>query len=154
MSGSENDTEVVTVESENVVVANVVETEVVVTSDTINRIEVDIIDAVEPKIEVVGGDIAVQVFQGDVFFATIDEEILSGVVKRTDFTVVSTVVYDTYSYSLPSDARTLLHVMINQIDFVKWCAIDPVGSGQVVYTVPVNGYHPEAGDVALIYWLR
>lgn len=150
----DNDTEVIVYETDNVVVSTSNSVEAVVTSITPNRVEVDLVESVFNDIEIVSDDTVVQVFQGDIFFASVDEELLSNAVRRTDFTVTSNVVAATYTYNLPSDARTVLHVMINQIDFIKWCAIFPLGSGQVVYTVPMNGYKPEQGDSVLIYWMR
>lgn len=153
MSESSVDNTVVVVETETIVAVNVPTIEsVTVTEVTPNHIEVLLIEGVTPSVQVIDSDFEVRVYQGDLYFANIDEEILSGVVKKNDFIVTDPDV--NLRWNLSSDARTLLHVMINQIDYVKFCAIDPVGSGRVVYTVPVGGYEPEVGDSVIIYWLR
>ena len=123
-----------------------------VTVEAPNKIEAEIIEGttnvIQPLVEV--NEVAV--YQGDLFFSNIEEEILSNVVKKTEFTI--TDEDENMQWTLPSDARQLLHVMINQIDYISFCELTPIGSGRVVYTPMNGGYEPELGDKVIIYWLR
>ena len=94
----------------------------------------------------------IAVYQGDLFFANLEQEFLSNLVRKTEFTI--TDVDENKQWFLPSDARQILHVMINQIDYISFCELTPIGSGRVVYTPMLNGYDPEVGDKIIIYWLR
>ena len=55
-------------------------------------------------------------------------------------------------FSIPAVAREVVHVFINQLDYAEHCAISPPGSGNVVYTVPTDGYTPVRGDSIVIHW--
>lgn len=57
-------------------------------------------------------------------------------------------------FSIPATAVELLTVNINQIDYVTFCAINPPGSGTVVYTPPSGGYTTESGDQVHIEYLE
>ena len=117
-----------------------------------NKIEAEIVEGAVNTIEPVLNINEVAVYQGDLFFANIEEEFLSNIVRKTEFTI--TDPDDNMTWSLPSDARQVLHVMINQIDYISFCELTPIGSGQVVYTPMNGGYEPEVGDKVIIYWLR
>lgn len=59
---------------------------------------------------------------------------------------------DEREWAIPAVARQIIHVFINQLDYMAHCAINPAGSGNVVYTPPANGYNTEAGDSVIIHW--
>lgn len=71
-------------------------------------------------------------------------------IEQDDFTVVSNGEVE---WNVLASATTLLSVLINQIDYVGFCAIDPPGSGNVVYTPPVGGYTTEIGDVVHVEYM-
>ncbi len=141
-----------------VAVENIIESSI----DTIQAVDVTFEDAERVEVEVTSGSMQtvetvvqtneVAVYQGDLFFSDIEEEILSNIVRKTEFTV--TDPDDNKIWFLPSDARQVLHVMINQIDYISFCELTPIGSGRIVYTPANGGYEPEVGDKVIIYWLR
>jgi hypothetical protein len=124
--------------------------ELEVTLETQEILEVTITDVFENSLNLDYSINVLQVMQGDIYFAD-NELIPPAMVSKNVFNVITN---DTRVFNLPADARILLHVMINQIDYEPYCSINPIGSGQVVYTPGVNGYLTEIGDRVTIYWQR
>lgn len=58
------------------------------------------------------------------------------------------------NFFLPAQAHKILHVFVNQLDYMSWCELNPPGSGRVIYTPPVGGYTLEEGDTVVIHWQR
>lgn len=91
----------------------------------------------------------VELVAGDLYFANIAADLVTGAVKTNDFTVIEN---GQTSFYISSTARRILHVMVNQIDYADDCEITPLGSGNVKYTVPLDGYEFEVGDRVVIFW--
>ena len=94
-------------------------------------------------------EMILEVVSGDLYFANVAADLVTGTVKTNDFTVTTPGETD---FQISATARRLLHVMINQIDYVDDCEITPVGSGRVRYTVPPDGYELEVGDRVYIHY--
>jgi len=137
-----------TVENEVVVAEPKIEQVVTVVNNS-DYIEVEIVEGSGTDLLTVDSDTEVQLYSGDLYFKDIDQDLLTGVVRKTDFIITTD---DRRTFNLSSEARNLLHVFVNQIDYFAFCEITPPGSGQVVYTPGPGGYLLEVGDRVVIYW--